>query len=166
VDVLVNSAGVNVLGMSGDVQSEGFKNILQVNLVAPLNLVVGVAQSMKKKRYGRILNLSSRWSLVTREHRVSYSASKAALNGLTRSLAIELAPCGVLVNALAPGYVNTEMTYKNNSPQEISDFTFRIPLGRMGTAEELAEVAAFLCSKRNSYMTGQVIVVDGGYTCQ
>lgn len=165
VDILVNDAGINILGSSGEIADGQFEEVLQVNLLAPLKLMSGVAGSMKKRRYGRILNVSSIWSLVTRARRVAYTASKSGLNGLTRSLAVELAPFGVLVNALAPGYVDTELTRKNNSLREIAAIERAIPLGRLGTPEEMAEVAAFLCSERNTYITGQVLVADGGYLC-
>ncbi|HVO30167.1 MAG TPA: SDR family oxidoreductase, partial [bacterium] len=84
--------------------------------------------------------------------------------GLTRSLSLELAPHGVLVNAVAPGYVETDMTRKNNSPAEIAAIEKSIPLGRLAKPEEIAEVVAFLCSEKNTYVTGQTLVVDGGYT--
>ncbi len=91
--------------------------------------------------------------------------SKAALNGMTRSLAIELAPHNILVNAIAPGYVLTDLTRQNNTEAELSDISRAIPLGRLAQPAEVAAVVAFLCSPRNSYLTGQTIVVDGGYTC-
>jgi 3-oxoacyl-[acyl-carrier protein] reductase len=91
--------------------------------------------------------------------------SKAALNGLTRSLAIELAPFNILVNAVAPGYVLTDLTRQNNTEAELGGISRTIPLGRLAQPAEIAAVVAFLCSPRNTYITGQTIVVDGGYTC-
>jgi 3-oxoacyl-[acyl-carrier protein] reductase len=88
------------------------------------------------------------------------------LNALTRSAAVELGPHGILVNALCPGYVDTELTRKNNPPAELEKIEESIPLRRMAKAEELARVAAFLCSEENSYLTGQMVVVDGGFTCK
>jgi 3-oxoacyl-[acyl-carrier protein] reductase len=166
VDVLVNNAGINMLGGAGEIPAGQFAQVLQTNLVGPLRLAGALAAGMKARRYGRIVNLSSIWSVVTRERRVTYSASKAAINGLTRALALELAPHGVLVNAVAPGYVDTELTRRNNSEQDLKAIAEAVPLGRLADPKELAECVAFLCSERNSYLTGQVLVVDGGYTCR
>jgi 3-oxoacyl-[acyl-carrier protein] reductase len=91
--------------------------------------------------------------------------SKTALNGITRSLAVELAPFNILVNAVAPGYVMTDLTRQNNSPDEIEKISQSIPMKRLADPHEIAVVVAFLCSEQNTYLTGQTIVVDGGYTC-
>jgi 3-oxoacyl-[acyl-carrier protein] reductase len=139
---------------------------LQVNLLAPMQLIKGVANQMMARRFGRIVNISSIWSVVSKKRRLTYSASKAALNGMTRALAIELAPHNILINAVAPGYVNTELTRQNNSEQDINVIKETIPLQRLAEPNEIAETVFFLCSERNTYITGQVITVDGGFTCQ
>jgi NAD(P)-dependent dehydrogenase (short-subunit alcohol dehydrogenase family) len=165
VDVLVNNAGINVLGEATEYRDDDLRPMMQVNLLAPLRLAQRLAVGMARRGYGRIVNISSVWSLVTRPRRAVYSTTKAALNGLTRSLAVELAPRGVLVNAVAPGYVETALTLQNNSPQELEVIRQSVPLRRLAQPAEIAEVVAFLASDRNTYMTGQVIVVDGGFTC-
>jgi NAD(P)-dependent dehydrogenase (short-subunit alcohol dehydrogenase family) len=165
VDVLVNNAGLNFLGRAAEISNSKMSEMLGVNLVAPLRLSAAIASGMKERRTGRIVNLASIWALVSRERRVAYSAAKAGLVGLTRALAVELAPAGILVNAVAPGYVNTDMTRRNNSPEEIEAIHKQIPLGRMAEPGEIAEVVAFLCSEKNTYLTGQLITVDGGFTC-
>ena len=121
---------------------------------------------MQKKGFGRIVNISSVWSVVSRAGRISYSMSKAALNGMTRSLAVELSPYNILVNAVAPGYVLTDLTCQNNSETELETIRKTIPLQRLAEPQEIADIVAFLCSERNTYLTGQTLVVDGGFTCQ
>lgn len=166
IDILVNNAGINFLAGFDEFDLVRLNETLQINLVAPLHLTGLVAERMRANRYGRIVNLSSIWSLVSKERRVAYTASKSAINGVTRTLALELGPYGVLINALAPGYVNTELTRQNNSPEQIQAVSANIPLQRIAQPGEIAEIAAFLCSEKNSYMTGQVLVVDGGYVCR
>ncbi len=165
-DVLVNNAGINILRSLPDLDGASWNEMLQTNLTAPLRLIQAVAPHMQKQKWGRILNLSSIFSLVTKENRSAYSATKSGLNALTRSAAVELGPHGILVNALCPGYVDTELTRKNNSPAELEKIEAAIPLRRMAQADELARIAAFLCSEENSYLTGQMVVVDGGFICK
>lgn len=166
IDVLVNNAGINILAGLDEIEQDGLNEMLQVNLVAPIMLTKLVAEKMKANRYGRIVNISSIWSVVAKERRLAYAASKSAMSGVTRTLALELGQYGVLVNAIAPGYVNTELTSQNNSPEQIKQISSSIPLQRLAEPGEVAEMAAFLCSRKNSYMTGQVLVVDGGYVCR
>jgi len=164
VDALVNNAGINILKPIPDFDPATWAQMQQVNLAAPLALMQWAAPFMRQRRWGRIVNISSIFSLVTRENRAPYSMTKAALNALTRNAAIEFGPDGVLVNALCPGYVETEMTTKNNPPAEIERIKSTIPLQRMARPEEMAQIAGFLCSEENNYITGQAIVADGGFT--
>jgi len=164
VDALVNNAGINILKPIPDFDAATWAQIQQVNLAAPLALIQWAAPFMRRRRWGRILNISSVFSLVTLENRAPYSMTKAALNALTRNAAIEFGPDGVLVNALCPGYVETEMTTKNNPPAEIERIKGLIPLQRMARPEEMAQIAGFLCSEENNYITGQAVVADGGFT--
>jgi 3-oxoacyl-[acyl-carrier protein] reductase len=166
IDILVNNAGINFLAGIDELDSDTLNETLQINLVAPLQLTRLVAERMRANQYGRIVNLSSIWSIVSKERRVAYAASKSAINGVTRTLALELGPHGILVNAIAPGYVNTELTRQNNSPEQVQTISDNIPLQRLAEPAEIAEIVAFLCSEKNSYMTGQVLVVDGGYVCR
>jgi NAD(P)-dependent dehydrogenase (short-subunit alcohol dehydrogenase family) len=166
IDILVNNAGINRLGSIDEISGKDFEEVIQINLLGHFRLTQGLVKGMKARRYGRIVNISSIWSLVSRERRVTYSAAKAGLNGLTRALALELAPYHIMVNAVAPGYINTELTKKNNTPEVLERIAEEIPLGRLGEPSEIAECVAFLCSPKNSYMTGQVIVLDGGYLCR
>ena len=166
VDVLVNNAGINRLSPLGEIAPSVWEEMQQVNLTAPLRLIQWASPFMRRQKWGRILNVSSIFSLVTRENRAPYSMTKAALNALTRSAAVEFGPDNVLANALCPGYVDTALTRQNNSPAEIAKIEATIPMGRLARAEELARVAGFLCSEENGYLTGQMIVVDGGFTCK
>jgi NAD(P)-dependent dehydrogenase (short-subunit alcohol dehydrogenase family) len=165
VDVLVNNAGINTLRAIPEIDATTWGEMLQVNLSSALRLTQAFAPGMVQRGFGRILNMVSIFALVTRERRAAYSMTKAALAALTRTAAVEFGPHGVLVNALAPGYVDTELTRRNNPPDAIAAIEASIPLRRMAQAKELAEVAAFLVSDSNSYLTGQTVVVDGGFTC-
>jgi NAD(P)-dependent dehydrogenase (short-subunit alcohol dehydrogenase family) len=165
IDIIVNNAGINVLAATTEISERDLRDTLQTNLVAPLWLTRKLAPQMMARGFGRVVNISSIFSVVSKRLRASYSASKAGLNGLTRTLAVEMAPFNVLVNAVAPGYVDTELTRQNNSEQELQAICNTIPIGRLAKTSEIAEVVFFLCSDKNAYITGQVIVVDGGFTC-
>jgi len=165
VDVIVNNAGINNLASLEEITPEALESMMQVNLSAPLRLIQGLAPVMKRNRYGRIVNMSSVFGMVSKERRLLYTATKSSLIGITKTLAIELGPFNILVNALAPGYVMTALTRQNNSEEDIERISVNIPLRRMADPAEIAEVAAFLCSDRNTYLSGQTIVVDGGFTC-
>jgi 3-oxoacyl-[acyl-carrier protein] reductase len=166
VDVLVNCAGINRLASGVEVSDADLSATLAVNLVGPVSLCRALAPQRVERRFGRIVNVSSIWSVVSKPRRLAYSISKAGLNALTRSLAVELARFNVLVNAVAPGFVDTALTRQNNSPEEIEAIRRSIPMERLAKPEEIAEVVAFLCSDRNTYITGQTILVDGGFACQ
>lgn len=165
IDIMVNNAGINLLAGGLEVTDENMAETMQVNMVAPLRLVRAVAPRMIAQRYGRIVNISSVWGLVTKPKRITYAMSKAGLLAMTRTLAVELAPYNILVNAVAPGYVNTELTKHNNTAKELMRIRKNIPLLRLAEPAEIAEVVAFLVSARNTYLTGQTIVLDGGFTC-
>jgi NAD(P)-dependent dehydrogenase (short-subunit alcohol dehydrogenase family) len=165
VDVLINNAGMNVPEKISKISWDTWGKTLQTNLASAVRLIQFLAPGMSSRGYGRILNTSSILGIVTKEGRAAYSMTKAALNALTRSAALEFGAGGVLVNSLAPGYVDTELTRKNNSPEALTSIIRSIPLGRMADPKELAKVAGFLVSDQNTYLTGQTIVVDGGFTC-
>lgn len=166
IDILINNAGINLLSALSELSDGNIADTLQVNLVSPLRLTRRFAPSMMDRGFGRIVNVSSIWSVISKYARVSYSISKSGMNGMTRALAVEMAPYNVLVNAVAPGYVNTELTKQNNTEEQLEAIRNTIPARRLAEPDEIAEVVAFLCSERNTYITGQVIIVDGGFTCQ
>ncbi len=165
VDILVNNAGINIINALEDISQESWLSMLQVNLSAPFRLAQAIVPNMRKQGWGRIINISSIFGIVTRQHRAVYSATKAALAGLTRTMAVELGRENVLVNCVAPGYVETELTRQNNSQEDLERIAATIPMGRLAQPEEIAKVVAFLCSDDNTYITGQVVVADGGFTC-
>ena len=165
VDILVNNAGINPLGSVEDYSDSDLNAVIQINLTAPMRLIRGLLTPMREQRYGRIVNISSVWSLVSKPRRFAYSTVKAGLNGMTRAAAVECAQDGVLVNAVAPGYVSTELTRKNNSESDIRAIAQTIPVRRLAEPSEIATVVAFLASGQNTCITGQTIVADGGYTC-
>lgn len=166
VDILVNCAGINLLGRLEEVSELDWAKMLQVNLTAPRALIQAVVPGMRSRAWGRVVNISSIYALVTRERRASYSSTKAAVLGLTRAAAVELAPFGILVNAVCPGFVETALTRQNNTAEELADIAASVPLGRLAEPQDIASVVAFLCSEENRYMTGQALVVDGGFTCR
>ena len=167
LDVLVNNAGINVVEPIDHVTRADWDKILQVNLTGAMVLMREAAGLMKRRHIkGRILNISSIFGIISRAKRNAYSASKAGLIGLTRAGALDLAADGILVNALCPGFVLTDLTKSILSKSDIAGLKKQIPMGRFGTEEEIARAALFLCSGLNTYITGQTLVADGGVSIQ
>ena len=121
---------------------------------------------MKRKKFGRIVNISSIWGEKSKSGRSIYSTSKAALNALTRSFAVEFAEHNILVNSIAPGYIETDMMKQYNSEKELDIIKNSIPMKRFGKKTEISELVKFLCSEKNSYITGQILTIDGGFACK
>lgn len=165
IQVLINNAGMNRISLIDEVCAEDLDMLMSINLRAPLLLCKAVSRTMKQMHYGRIVNIASIWSVITKPGRVVYSATKSGLAGMTRSVAVDLAPYGILVNALSPGFVNTDLTNTTLSAEERERITGQVPLGRFAEPEEIARMVLFLSSNVNSYLTGQNIVVDGGFAC-
>lgn len=165
-DVIVNNAGINDTNEIEKITDEEIQNMIQINLVAPIKLLRGFVGNMKEQKYGRIVNIGSIWAVVSKAGRSIYSATKNGIHGITNTLAVELAPYNILVNTVCPGFTMTELTKKNNTIKEIEDISAEIPMGRMAEPKEIAEIVFFLCSKQNTYLTGQKITVDGGFTAK
>ncbi len=161
IDVLVNNAGITKDMLLMRMKKEDFEQVINVNLVGTFNMTKNVINYMLKARSGRIINISSVVGISGNAGQTNYAASKAGIIGFTKSLAKEVASRNVLVNAVAPGFIQTNMTdvLKDELKEEIAK---NIPLNRMGTAEDVANVVKFLASEDSSYITGQVINVDGG----
>lgn len=160
---LVNNAGINILSDIDSLKYDNIDCMLNTNLISPLLLTKYVSKSMKKNNIGKIVNIGSIWGVASKEHRTLYSATKFALNGITKSLSKELGIHNILINTVAPGYVNTEMTLKNVSEKEQNHIKSSIPLKRFAEPIEIAELVHFLLSEKNTYITGQTIIADGGY---
>lgn len=161
IDILVNNAGITRDNLIMKMSEEEFQSVIQTNLAGTFHGVKFVSRPMMKQRGGRIINIASVAGVVGNMGQANYSASKAGVIGLTKSMAKELASRNITVNAIAPGFVETEMTdVLSDSVKEAAVAT--IPLGRFGQVEDIAETAVFLASDRAKYITGQVICVDGG----
>lgn len=162
--VLVNNAGINHPAPIEAHALDRWQLHQQINLHAPIQLMAAVLPGMRRRRHGRILAITSLWAVCARAGRTHYAATKAGLVAACRTAALEAAPDGVLVNALSPGYTATALTEQNNTPEELMRIQQHIPLGRLANPEEIAAAAAWLVSPQNSYMTGQEILLDGGYS--
>lgn len=161
VDVLVNNAGITRDGLLARMTEEDFRAVLDVNLVGPWNMMKAVNRIMMKQRYGRIVNLSSVTGLMGNMGQTNYAAAKAGIVGMTKSYAREVAGRGITVNAVAPGFIDTDMT--EAMPEGAKDKIITgIPMGRTGKPEDVAEAVAFLASEQAGYITGEVLRVDGG----
>ena len=161
IDVLVNNAGITKDKLIMRMDKEDFEDVIDVNLVGTFNITRNVVPFMMKQRQGRIINISSVVGICGNAGQTNYSASKAGIIGFTKSLAKELGSRNILVNAVAPGFIETQMTdvLKEEIKEEISK---TIPLKRMGKTDDVANLVKFLASEDSSYITGQVINVDGG----
>ena len=161
IDVLVNNAGITKDTLIMRMKKEDFENVIDVNLVGTFNVTKNVIPHMIKAHSGRIVNISSVVGISGNAGQTNYAASKAGIIGFTKSLAKEVASRGILVNAVAPGFIQTQMTQvlKDETKEEIAK---TIPLKRMGTVQDVANVVKFLASEESSYITGQVIQIDGG----
>lgn len=161
LDILVNNAGITKDGLLMKMTEEDFDRVLDVNLKGTFHTIRHASRYLLKQRSGRIINIASVSGILGNAGQANYSASKAGVIGLTKSVARELAPRGILVNAIAPGYVDTEMT--SGLPDKVKEqMLAQIPLKRAAAPEEIADVVLFLASGQSSYMTGQVLSVDGG----
>jgi NAD(P)-dependent dehydrogenase (short-subunit alcohol dehydrogenase family) len=167
VDILINNAGVNVRKSVTEFTLDEWNHVIGTNLTGAFLMCRAFVPHMKGKGYGRIINMASMMSHVSLPGRAAYSASKAGLLGMTRALALELAPDGITVMAISPGPFATEMNKPLlNDPQMNQQFTSRIPVGHWGKPEDIGSLALYLCSEGASFLTGTDIVIDGGWMAQ
>ncbi len=163
-DVLVNNAGINKIGKFAEINISDFDNILKVNLRAPFMLCQAVIPHMINSGWGRIVNLSSIFGHITKEYRAPYSTSKFGIDGMTAALAAELSEFGILANCIGPGFIDTELTRKVLGEEGIEQLRERVPSKRLGTPDEIASAVSWLVSEENTYLTGQNIMIDGGFS--
>ncbi|WP_041695103.1 3-oxoacyl-[acyl-carrier-protein] reductase [Alicyclobacillus acidocaldarius] len=161
IDILVNNAGITRDGLLVRMSDDDFNQVLDTNLRGAFYLIREVARPMMKARWGAIVNITSVVGLMGNAGQANYAAAKAGLVGLTKATAKELAPRNITVNAVAPGYIDTDMT-RDLGEDRMRELLAHIPLGRTGQAEEVAYAVAFLTSEKARYITGQVVAVDGG----
>ena len=164
LDGLVNNAGVNRIKPLDEVDEADYDFVHDTNLRSPYLVCREVLKGMAQNGSGRIVNVASIWSVITKAQRSLYSSAKTGLVGLTRGLAVEFGPKGILVNAVSPGFVMTDMTRQSLSEAEIAELEAQVPMQKMAAPEDIAEVVRFLLSPENRYLTGQNIIVDGGFT--
>ncbi len=161
IDVLINNAGISLVGLFQDVSLDEWNRLIGVNLTGTYNTIKAVLPDMIARKSGNIINISSIWGITGGSMEVAYSASKAGVIGLTKALAKEVGPSNINVNCIAPGSIMTDML-ADYSMEELTEWTKEIPLGKIGSPEDIAKTALFLASDDASYITGQVISPNGG----
>lgn len=161
-DIVINCAGINELRALPEIEEKVLALMFNVNVFAPLKISQQFVPHMKEQNWGRIVNICSITAVISRERRIIYTMTKTALHGLTKGLAVELAPHNILVNSLSPGYVKTDLTDQNLSPEEQARLAAMVPLGRFAEPREIAQAVKFLVSEENTYTTGQNLITDGG----
>jgi|TARA_R100000008_G_C3584577_1_gene171215 3-oxoacyl-[acyl-carrier protein] reductase len=163
VDILINNAGINKINVIEDISLSDYDNVMRVNVEAPFLLSQAVIPRMIKNKSGRIINITSIFGHCTKEQRMSYTTSKYALSGMTKTMSVELAPHNIMVNSVAPGFTETDLTRQVLGQAGMDEVSEQIPMKRLAQPREIADVVMFLASDNNSYLTGQNIIVDGGF---
>ena len=163
IDILINNAGINEISSIQNLSEKSLKKIINVNLLAPILLTKIISQKMIKRKSGSIINIGSIFGHVSKSQRSSYSATKSGLEGFTRAASLDLAKYGVLVNSVCPGFVKTDLTRKVLGLNRIKQLQKEIPLGRLSNSEEIVNLVLFLSSNKNTYITGQSFIIDGGF---
>ncbi len=163
IDILINNAGTNILSPVNKLIESDIYKLIKINTIGPTMLTKIISKKMIKNQYGRIINMSSIFGEITKEKRVLYSITKFGINGLTKGSAIDLAKNQILVNSVSPGFVLTKLT-KKILGKKINTLKNEIPLKRLASSKEISKIVLFLVSDQNTYLTGQNVIVDGGFT--
>lgn len=164
IDILINNAGINRINKFSEITTNDFDDIIKVNLRSPFLLCQAVIKNMESNGWGRIVNLTSIFGKISKEQRASYSSSKFGLDGMTIALSAELSKFGILANSVGPGFIQTDMTENILGKSGIKEIEKQIPISRLGTVEEVANLVSWLVSDSNSYLTGQNLIIDGGFS--
>ena len=164
INILVNNAGINKISEFSSIDIDDFDRILRINLRAPFQICQAVIPYMEKIKWGRIVNLTSVFGNISKEYRAAYSSSKFGLDGMTVALAAEVSEKGILANSVGPGIIDTDMTRDVLGDSGIAKLKGQIPMKRLGQASEIASLVSWLVSNENTYMTGQNLMIDGGFT--
>jgi NAD(P)-dependent dehydrogenase (short-subunit alcohol dehydrogenase family) len=164
IDVLVNNAGINIINDFVDIPPSEFIQIQQVNVYAPFRISQQAIKNMIENNWGRIVNVSSVWGIISKSGRASYSTSKFGIDGLTLAIANEHAHNGILCNSVAPGFIDTDMTWKNLGNEGVLKILEGVPIKRLAKVNEVANLIYMLGSEQNTYISGQNIAIDGGFT--
>tara|TARA_R110002110_G_scaffold139260_2_gene325817 strand:+ start:151 stop:786 length:636 start_codon:yes stop_codon:yes gene_type:complete len=160
-DVIINNAGINPIAAFDQVDHD---MVMKINYFSPRSIIEQCLPYMISKKFGRIINIGSIWIDLAKQNRSAYSASKNALHSITMSLTAEYANYNILSNTVSPGFIGTDLTFKNNTDEELETIVSGIPIGRLGTPDEISKLVYFLAID-NTFICGQNIVVDGGYLC-
>ena len=164
INILVNNAGINKISEFSSIDIDDFDRILRINLRAPFQICQAVIPYMEKIKWGRIVNLTSVFGNISKEYRAAYSSSKFGLDGMTLALAAEVSEKGILANSVGPGIIDTDMTRDVLGYSGIAKLKGQIPMKRLGQVSEIASLVSWLVSNENTYMTGQNLMIDGGFT--
>ena len=164
IDILINNAGINIINNFCDIKSEDFIDVQTVNVYAPFRISQAAISNMVQTGWGRIVSVSSVWGKLSKQGRASYSSSKFAIDGLTLAMANEFASQGILCNSVAPGFIDTEMTWNNLGAAGVEKMLENVPIKRLAEVNEVAKLICMLGSSENTYISGQNIAIDGGFT--
>ncbi len=164
IDIIINNAGVNYPQWITEMEDRNIAETMQVNLVAPIKLIRGLSTHMIKNKWGRIVNISSAFGIVARGKQILYCSTKHGINGMTKALALEFAQHNIFVNAVCPGFTRTDLVVQRNTPEKIAVLEKDIPLGRLADPKEVVYAVEFLIHAKNTYITGETLVIDGGFT--
>jgi 3-oxoacyl-[acyl-carrier protein] reductase len=164
IDIIINNAGVNYLNTIENETTENLNKTLNINYLSPFTICQYFLPLLKNKNYGRIINIGSIWVDYAKSLRGSYSASKNALHSLTKTIVSEYSEYNILCNTISPGYILTDLTFQNNTKEDLDIIKNQIPQKRLGTIDEISKLVYFLTIE-NTYINGQNIIIDGGYSC-
>lgn len=165
IDICINNVGTNIVKPFSDYTNDEYDLLMDTNLRSAFETIKIVSEKMKEQRKGHIVNIASIWGTKTKSGRSLYTMTKSALIGMTKTIAVELAPWNIMVNCVSPGFTMTELTQRMLGEDGIAKIRNDIPMQRLATTDEIAKAVTFLSSPDNTYITGHNLIVDGGFSC-